>query len=102
MQTVYIVGNPGFREHLNKELHDNSSFIRGQVNVEIPEKNVELYWINNRQQLREFKKAIGADLVWKYRLNFYFDLEKLTEPSTEDDWSADEKALMKRVLLSRA
>ena len=103
MQEVYIVGNPGYKEQLNKELQDNALYIRGQVNVEIPEKEVQLYWISNRRTLREFKKAIGTDLIWKHRLNFYFDLEKLTAPSTDgDNWSADEKALMKRVLLSRA
>jgi len=102
MQTVYIVGNPGFKEALNKELHDNALFIRGQVNVEVMDKDVQLYWISNRQCLRDFKKAIGADLIWKYRLHFYFDLEKISEEANEDEWSAEERALMRRVLLSRA
>jgi hypothetical protein len=103
MHTVYIVGNPGYTEQLNKELHDNSMFIRGQVNVEVPEKEVQLYWIGSRSKLREFKKAIGADLIWKYRLQFFFDLEKLTEQNEqEEEWSADERALMKKVMLSRA
>jgi hypothetical protein len=102
MQEVYIVGNPGFKEQLNKELHDNAMFIRGQVNVHVPEKEVQLYWISSRSKLREFKKAIGGDLIWKHRLYFYFDLEKLTEQPAEHNWSAEEKALMKRVLLSRA
>ena len=103
MQEVYIVGNPGFVEILNKELHDNSLYIRGQATVEVPEKEVQLYWISSRKKLREFKRAVGADLVWKYRLNFYFDLEKFTQESDQsDEWSADEKALMKKVIRSLA
>ncbi len=103
MQEVYILGNPGFKEELNKELHDNALFIRGQVNVEVPDKEVQLYWISSRERLRDFKKTIGGNLVWKYRLNFFLDLEELTEkPKREEGWSPDEKALMKRVLLSRA
>ena len=103
MQEVYIVGNPGFVEILNKELHDNSLYIRGQATVEVPEKEVQLYWISSRKKLREFKRAVGADLVWKYRLNFYFDLDKFTQESDQsDEWSADEKALMKKVIRSLA
>jgi hypothetical protein len=103
MQEVYIIGNPGFTELLNKELHDNGMYIRGQATVEVPDKEVQLYWISNRKKLREFKRAVGADLVWKYRLNFYFELENFTQESDQtEEWSADEKALMKRVMRSLA
>lgn len=101
MQTVYIIGRQGFIELLNKELHDNSVFIRGQADVDVPGKEVQLYWIRNRSALREFKRTIGADLIWKYRLNFVFDLEKLTpEEPKQSEWTAEEKALMKKVRLA--
>jgi hypothetical protein len=103
MQEVYIIGNPGFTQLLNKELHDNALYIRGQATVEVPDKEVQLYWISNRTKLGDFKRAVGADLVWKYRLNFYFDLEKFTQGSDQtEEWSADEKALMKKVKRSLA
>jgi len=102
MQEVYIIGNPGFTELLNKELHDNSLYIRGQATVEVPDKEVQLYWIPNRKSLREFKRAVGADLVWEYRLNFSFDLKFTQEPDQTEEWSADEKALMKKVMRSIA
>jgi hypothetical protein len=104
MQEVYIIGNPGFSELLNKELHDNSYYIRGQVSVEVPDKEVQLYWIADRKSLHQFKRAVGADLVWKYRLNFYFDLEKFTSETSDqaEEWSADEKALMRKVMRSMA
>jgi hypothetical protein len=103
MQEVYIIGNPGFLELLNKELQDNSLYIRGQATVEVPEKEVQLYWIANRKSIGDFKRAVGADLVWKFRLRFYFDLENFTrEPEESDEWSADEKALMKKVMRSLA
>ncbi len=60
-------------------------YIRGQATVEVPDKEVQLYWIPNRKSLREFKRAVGADLVWKYRLNFYFDLEKFTQEPDQDE-----------------
>ncbi len=103
MQEVYIIGNPGFVEQLNKELHDNSLYIRGQAAIEVPDKEVQLFWISDRKKLREFKKAVGADLIWKYRLNFHFELEKFTTETVQsEEWSADEKALMKKVMKSLA
>ncbi|MGC4020615.1 MAG: hypothetical protein QM734_01055 [Cyclobacteriaceae bacterium] len=103
MQTIYIVGNPGFVELHHKRLDDSSKFLRGQVSVEIPEKEVQLFWVHKRSALKDLKKAIGSDLIWKYRLRFYFELEEFTEQQHEmAELSADEKKLMKKVLLSRA
>jgi hypothetical protein len=103
MQTIYIVGNPGFAELHHRHLDDSSNFLRGQVSVEIPGKEVQLFWVHNKSALKKLKKAIGPDLIWKYRLRFYFELEEFTEQLTEKaEMSADEKALMKKVMLSLA
>ena len=103
MQTIYIVGNPGFLELHHKHLDDNSKFLRGQVTVEIPGKEVQLFWVHKRTVLKELKKAIGADLIWKYRLRFYFDLEAFTPQVEEkDELSADEQALMRKAMLALA
>jgi hypothetical protein len=101
MQTIYIVGNPGFAELHHRHLDDSSKFLRGQVSVEIPGKEVQLFWVHDRSALKELKKAIGPELIWKYRLRFYFELEEFTSTEKEKtDLSADEKALMKKVMLS--
>jgi len=99
MQTIYIVGNPGFVELHHKRLDDNTKFLRGQVNVEVPDKEVQLFWVHHRSELKDLKKAIGPDLIWKYRLHFFFELEKATEheEQNQNEWSADEKALMKKI-----
>ena len=103
MQTIYVVGNPGFLELHRKHLDDNSKFLRGQVTVEIPEKEVQLFWVHKKSGLKELKRAIGADLIWKYRLRFYFNLEDFTPAEDEkDELSADEKALMRKAMLSMA
>ena len=44
MQTIYIVGNPGFAELHHRHLDDSARFLRGQVSVEIPGKEVQLFW----------------------------------------------------------
>jgi hypothetical protein len=82
-------------------LDDSSKFLRGQVTVEIPGKEVQLFWVHHRSALKELKKAIGPELIWKYRLRFYFELEEFTEQNEEkNEMSSDEKALMKKVMLS--
>ena len=102
MQTIYIVGNPGFVELHRKRLDDSSRFLRGQVSVEIPEKEVQLFWVHNKNELKRLKRAIGSELIWKYRLHFYFELEEFTDQREEEktEMSAEEKALMKKVMLS--
>lgn len=103
MQTIYIVGNPGFLELHRKHLDDNSKFLRGHVTVVIPEKEVQLLWVHKKSDLKILKKAIGADLIWKYRLRFYFNLEDFTPAEvSENELSADEKALMRKAMLSLA
>ena len=101
MQTIYIVGNPGFVELHRKRLDDSSRFLRGQATIEIPEKEVQLFWVHNKSELKKLKMAIGSDLIWKYRLRFYYELEEFTDHQEEKiEMSADEKALMKKVMLS--
>jgi hypothetical protein len=101
MQTIYIVGNPGFVELHQKRLDDSSRFLRGQVTVEIPEKEVQLLWVHGKAELKKLKKAIGSELIWKYRLRFYYELEEFTDQQDEKvEMSAEEKALMKKMMLS--
>ena len=103
MQTIYIVGNPGFAELHRRRLDDTSKYLRGQVSVEIPGKEVQLFWVHDRRELKDLKRAIGAELIWKYRLHFYFELEEFTDhPEENSELSPDEKKLMKKVMLSLA
>ncbi len=103
MQEVFIVGNPGFLELHRKHLDDNSKFLRGHVSVQVTGKEVQLFWIHNKKELKQFKKAIGADLIWKYRLRFYFDLDGVTPKEEEkEEFSTSEKELMRKAILSLA
>ncbi|MBS1951576.1 MAG: hypothetical protein OJF59_001250 [Cytophagales bacterium] len=102
MQTIYVVGNPGFLELHRKHLDDNSKFLRGHVSVQVPGKEVQLFWIHSKKGLKEFKRAIGADLIWKYRLRFYFDMEEFTPKEEKSELNADEKILMRKAILLMA
>ena len=39
----------------------------------------DLYWLDEKVDLRKFKEAIGSKLIWKYRLNFFTSLEAFIE-----------------------
>ena len=42
-----------------------------------PEHETALYWKTSRITIRDLKKAIGADLIFEYRLKFYEDVQDL-------------------------
>jgi hypothetical protein len=64
----------------------------------------DLYWINDQYTLRNVKEAIGSKVIWKYRLQFFQDLEEFIE--TGSDVNAriekDEEQQLEEVLRSMA
>lgn len=72
--TIYITGKPGFKEEVSKSLEDSESVMPGSIGND---QNVSLFWIDDTLPLRDFKKAIGSKIVFKYRLQFFNSLEEL-------------------------
>ena len=64
----------------------------------------DLYWVDEKIKLREFKEAIGSKLVWKYRLNFFTALEAFIESQNakkhNEEATAEERALFEKIALS--
>jgi len=99
--TVYISGNGDFREEVRKKLeHSDQRYLQGYI--ESPGENTthDLFWLDDRKSLRDFKEAISAKLIWKYRMRFFTTLEEFMK-SQEDDasfnFSANEKRLIQRM-----
>jgi hypothetical protein len=75
--TIYIKGNDDFESEVLRHLEKSGfSFLSGSDQVG---QGISLYWINDTSQLRDFKKAISSKTIFKYRLRFFFDLEKAQE-----------------------
>lgn len=73
--TLYAHGNPGFeQEVLNQLEHSNIGFMPGSMGSE---ENIALYWVDDHTNIRDFKKAVGSKIVFKYRLRFFDSLENL-------------------------
>lgn len=69
--TIYITGKADFCEDVNDRLSGAS--VRHMVGTleELPDgQRRGLYWLDDRETLEDFKQAIGAKLIWKYRLRF--------------------------------
>jgi hypothetical protein len=95
--TVYIKGNTGFESEVLRYLEKSGfSFLPGTDQIEL---GLSLYWINDLSQLREFKKAIGAKTIFKYRLHFFSDLEKAQEENINRPMrlTAKEEAMVRKM-----
>ena len=79
--TLYIAGKEDFREEVKERLeHSDLDIMPGYTGTYMESGEVhELYWMDEKMNLRAIKEAIGSKIVWKYRLKFYGSLEALTE-----------------------
>lgn len=78
--TVYITGKADFREEVLKKLEGtNLNFMPGNTGASSDMDNHDLYWLDEKVDLRRFKLAIGSKLILKYRLNFFTSLEAFIE-----------------------
>src|ERR1700710_584320 len=74
--TIYITGIAGFKEEVRKKLeHSNLKFMPGNIGNYSDEGSDDLYWLDEKTDLRKFKETVGGKLVWKYRLRFFANLE---------------------------
>jgi hypothetical protein len=56
-----------------------------------------LFWIDEKSPLKDFKKAIGSKIVFKYRLQFFPSLEKyheLIRSSREISFTPQEQSMI--------
>lgn len=78
--TVYMTGKSDFREEVLKKLESsNVNFMPGYTGTSSDMDTHDLYWLDEKVDLRTFKEAIGSKLIWKYRLNFFTSLEAFIE-----------------------
>jgi hypothetical protein len=78
--TIYITGKSDFREEVLKRLEGSEvNFMPGNTGASSDMDTHDLYWLDERVDIRAFKQAIGSKLIWKYRLSFFTSLEAFIE-----------------------
>jgi hypothetical protein len=95
--TLYVKGNRGFEEEVLYNLeHSRLVFMPGSVTGL---SNVSLFWVDEKATLRDFKKAIGAKTVFKYRLLFFSTLEEVEQldEKTTPALTSQEAAMIRKM-----
>lgn len=76
---VYITGQPGYKKEVARRLEGaDLNFMPGYIGSSTGTDDYDMYWLDKSVELRQFKEAIGAKLIWKYRIQFYPSLEAFT------------------------
>lgn len=102
--TVYITGKSDFREEVLKKLEASDvNFMPGYTGPsdDMDMDMHDLYWLDERLDLRKLKEAIGSKLIWKHRLNFFTTLEAFVESkknrSKDVELTAEENELLSKL-----
>ncbi|MBA4144667.1 MAG: hypothetical protein DI538_04740 [Azospira oryzae] len=94
--TIYISGKEDFREDILKSLKDSDfPFMQGYSEAN----DLALFWIDEKASVRDFKKAIGSKLVFKYRLHFFASVEEFVESKNIkiNSFTKEEQALIRKM-----
>lgn len=100
--TVYITGKSDFREEVLKKLQGSDlNYMPGYTGASMDFDTHDLYWLDEKVDIRKFKEAIGSKLVWKYRLNFFTSLEAFIESQNAEkkslEFTPEENALLAKM-----
>ena len=75
--TIYITGEKGFKAEVAKRLdHSELDYMPGYIGNTAESTDHDMYWIDKNLAIRDFKEAIGAKTIWKYRIRVYRTLEE--------------------------
>jgi hypothetical protein len=87
--TLYLTGKNNFQGEVLQNLkHSEASYLPGNSD----DTDLLMLWVDEKAPLRDIKLAIGSKTVFKYRLQFFTDLdqyragkkkENLTSPREE-------------------
>lgn len=74
--TIYITANADFWEDVNEKLSGSDVHHMVGSMEHLPDGTCRgLYWLAETESVDNFKHAIGAKLIWKYRLRFEAEQE---------------------------
>ena len=90
--TVYITGKADFRDEVLARLEGSDvNFMPGNTGASSDMDTHDLYWLDEKEDIKDFKRAIGSKLIWKYRLNFFTSLEAFIESQKNSRKAREEK-----------
>jgi|DewCreStandDraft_4_1066084.scaffolds.fasta_scaffold64958_2 hypothetical protein len=77
---VFITGSEGFAQKLVEALSMSGlPFMPGYFHDSSARTAHTLIWVDEHTSLDEYKRAIGARTIWKYRIRFFRTLQEFTQ-----------------------
>jgi hypothetical protein len=91
--TVYVKGRVGFEKEVQHQLEKSGfAFLPGTE-----ENGYALFWIDNLAKLRDFKMAIGGKTIFRYRLQFFLNLEEAEQKLYAKAFTPEENNKIQRM-----
>ena len=101
-RTIYVSGRSGFGEDvLKNDERSGIDFMPG-YNTGEERDSYEMYWIPESMPLGDFKRAVGAKTVLRYRLRFFQALEEFVTDTKPEGFTDEEKNRIERMRLNHA
>jgi hypothetical protein len=92
--TLYISGKKEFQEEVLRNLrHSNVSYLPGSGG----DPDLLMLWVDEKAPLRDIKLAIGSKTVFKYRLQFFTDLDQHKADKKKDKLTPREEAMIREM-----
>ncbi len=98
--TLYITGEDGFKPEVARRLnHSDLNYMPGYIGSGAGSDDHDMYWVDKNVSIREFKEAIGAKTIWKYRIRVYCSLEEFiaSRNNETESFSANDLALIREM-----
>jgi hypothetical protein len=96
-KTIYVMGRGEFLEDVLKHLGRSGIEFMAGYNSRQSMDSYELFWLPESMELREFKEAIGAKTVFRYRLRFFSSLEEFVQRRDNIEFTAEDKLKIARM-----
>jgi hypothetical protein len=88
--TIYITGKLDFQEEVRRKLeHSRLNLMPGYIDNSTTRVMHDLYWLDEKTDVRALKEAVGSKTIWKYRLRFYTTLETFLQAQDAERNSSD-------------
>jgi hypothetical protein len=97
-KTIYVAGRKDFAEEVVRNLERSGiEFMSGYHTRENNANTHELFWVPEAMAIRDFKLAVGAKAVLRFRLKFATSLEALVGTIGSDELTAEEQSRVDRM-----
>lgn len=94
--TIYIHGKTGFKKAVEEKI--KSTWLHGYPETEL---ELMMYWLQEKDTLRDFKLSIGSKVIFKYRLQFFSSVDEflqLEKKKKDTSFSKQENQLVRKMV----